>query len=170
MEHNISLCSISGVGICVCLTHGILSSRCSSLVKGSASNLEILHSFPPRDVMSSIVRVPPQPRLLRQIHCLDRILRISSVTYPFPRIALGRCRYPVSPRTFRRYAGTKVRKKLEELPQGLQAPLEPFVEKEASKYSPVIDEVLQNQRRFPKCILLTRVGQFYEARRFLPLS
>ena len=64
--------------------------------------------------------------------------------------------------TSRRNAGTKLRKSLEDLPQGLQAPLEPFIEKEASKYSPVIDEVLQNQRRFPKCILLTRVGQFYE--------
>lgn len=62
----------------------------------------------------------------------------------------------------RRNAGTKLRKSIEELPQGLQAPLEPFIEKEASKYSPVIDEVLQNQRRFSKCVLLTRVGQFYE--------
>lgn len=62
----------------------------------------------------------------------------------------------------RRHAGTKLRKSIEELPQGLQLPLEPFIEKEASKYSPVIDEVLQNQKRFPKCVLLTRVGQFYE--------
>ena len=62
----------------------------------------------------------------------------------------------------RRNAGTKIRKLIDELPQGLQAPLEPFVEREASRYSPVIDEVLQNQRRFPKCVLLTRVGQFYE--------
>jgi len=62
----------------------------------------------------------------------------------------------------RRNASTKLRKSIEELPQGLQAPLEPFIEKEAAKYSPVIDEVLQNQRRFPKCVLLTRVGQFYE--------
>ena len=66
-----------------------------------------------------------------------------------------------------RHAGTKLRKSIEELPQGLQAPLEPFIEKEASKYSPVIDEVLQNQRRFPKCVLLTRVGQFYEVFNFL---
>ena len=65
-------------------------------------------------------------------------------------------------RATRRNTGTKVRKSVEQLPQGLQTPLEPFVEKETSKYSPVIDEVLQNQRRFPKCILLTRVGQFYE--------
>jgi len=65
-------------------------------------------------------------------------------------------------RLHRRLAGTKLRKSIEELPQGLQLPLEPFIEKEASKYSPVIDEVLQNQRRFPKCVLLTRVGQFYE--------
>src|SRR5947207_7703936 len=62
----------------------------------------------------------------------------------------------------RRNVGTKLRKSIEELPQGLQTPLEPFIEKEASRYPPVIDEVLQNQRRFPKCVLLTRVGQFYE--------
>ena len=65
-----------------------------------------------------------------------------------------------------RFAGTKLRKSIEELPQGLQKPLEPFVEREASKYSPVIDEVLQNQKRFPKCVLLTRVGQFYEVDSF----
>lgn len=69
---------------------------------------------------------------------------------------------PPANRISRRNAGTKLRKSIEELPQGLQAPLEPFVEKETSKYSPVMDEVLQNQRRFPKCVLLTRVGQFYE--------
>lgn len=62
----------------------------------------------------------------------------------------------------KRNVGTKLRKSLEELPQGLQLPLEPFVEKQSTKYSPVIDEVLQNQKRFPKCVLLTRVGQFYE--------
>ena len=62
----------------------------------------------------------------------------------------------------RRHTGTKIRKSLEELPQGLQQPLEPWVEKEAFKYSPVIDEVLQNQRRFPNCVLLTRLGKFYE--------
>jgi hypothetical protein len=61
-----------------------------------------------------------------------------------------------------RSSGTKTHKAVEELPQGLQAPLEPFVEKDGIKYSPVLDEVLQNQRRFPKCVLLTRLGQFYE--------
>jgi hypothetical protein len=62
----------------------------------------------------------------------------------------------------RRSTGTKIHKAIEELPQGLQEPLVPFVEKAASKYSPVLDEVLQNQRRFPKCVLLTRLGSFYE--------
>lgn len=66
----------------------------------------------------------------------------------------------------RRLASTKLRKSIDELPQGLQLPLEPFVEKETSKYSPVLDEVLQNQRRFPNCVLLTRLGQFYEVRSF----
>jgi DNA mismatch repair ATPase MutS len=80
------------------------------------------------------------------------------------RLINGRPRLKFAPPfpVFCRHAGTKLRKSLDELPQGLQAPFEPFVEREASKYSPVIDEVLQNQRRFPKCVLLTRLGQFYE--------
>ena len=72
--------------------------------------------------------------------------------------------------TSRRNASTKLRKSIDELPQGLQAPLEPFIEKEASKYSPTIDEVLQNQRRFPKCVLLTRLGQFYEVQSTFALT
>jgi len=79
---------------------------------------------------------------------------ISPVTFPYVRSL--------------RYAGTKQRKPIEDLPQGLQPPLEPFIEKETSNFTPVIDEVFQNQKRFPNCVLLTRVGQFYEVRdRFL---
>jgi hypothetical protein len=65
-----------------------------------------------------------------------------------------------------RATGTKTRKTIDELPQGLQAPLEPFIDREVAKYTPVIDEVLHNQRRFPKCVLLTRIGQFYEVTSF----
>jgi hypothetical protein len=94
-------------------------------------------------------------------HCQNR---------PFSALKIGLrpLALPSSPvdRFSRRHASTKLRKSIEELPQGLQAPLEPFIEKEASKYSPVIDEVLQNQKRFPKCVLLTRVGQFYEVFNF----
>jgi hypothetical protein len=80
---------------------------------------------------------------------------------PSPRLSRSALHQPLF-RIQRRNVATKVHKSIDELPQGLQLPLEPFVEKEASKYSPLIDEVLDNQRRFPKCVLLTRVGQFYE--------
>lgn len=85
-------------------------------------------------------------------------------SFSAPRVTNGwpRLKLPPPIAVYCRHAGTKLRKSLDELPQGLQEPFEPFVEREASKYSPVIDEVLQNQRRFPKCVLLTRLGQFYE--------
>ena len=95
--------------------------------------------------------------------CQDRAF--SSFLYP-PASGWRRRDSPTSTRPQirfnRRLASTHVRKSIAELPQGLQQPLELFIEKEASKYSPVIDEVLQNQRRFPNCVLLTRLGQFYE--------
>ena len=114
--------------------------------------------------MRAAQRLALQSRFLRQglcRHCQHRPLSTLSGQIEPRLVSL-----PSSPSPFdrfpRRHAATKLRKSIEELPQGLQAPLEPFIEKEASKYSPVIDEVLQNQRRFPKCVLLTRVGQFYE--------
>lgn len=115
-----------------------------------------------RDVMSFFLRQPPKPQLSKQIIFSNCYRRLCSSKCRLPYLLSLNSSPSFSSRNCRRYAATTIRKSIEELPQGLQAPLEPFIEKEASKYSPVIDEVLQNQRRFPKCVLLTRVGQFYE--------
>lgn len=115
-----------------------------------------------RDVMISARQLGQRSWQFRSFNLGRRYKILSSLSaQPYKPLR----RSPSPPPAFlvqRRNAGTKLRKSIEELPQGLQAPLEPFIEKEAAKYSPVIDEVLQNQRRFPKCVLLTRVGQFYE--------
>lgn len=132
------------------------------LRKGSADQFSAALRTNSRYAMKAAQRLGAHTHLVRRALCQHRQHRPlyaltgqigprQSLT-PSSRVA----RFP------RRHAGTKLRKSIEELPQGLQTPLEPFIEKEASKYSPVIDEVLQNQRRFPKCVLLTRVGQFYE--------
>ena len=116
--------------------------------------------------VSSRLRMNPLRRLVQQLpspwrslcpRCQRRLL--STFTTPSSSPAWIQ---PSPTRVPHRNAGSKLRKALEDLPQGLQAPIEPFIEREAPKYSQVLDEVLQNQRRFPKCILLTRVGQFYE--------
>ena len=113
--------------------------------------------------MSVSHRLGPRPLpLLRHRFCLQCRYRLfSSLIYPLRSRPTSQLLEPWVRFGYRK-VGTKLRKSLEELPQGLQAPLEPFIEKENTKYSSVIDEVLQNQRRFPKCVLLTRVGQFYE--------
>jgi hypothetical protein len=110
--------------------------------------------------MSSIIRAP----LRGQVHDLCRYQCTRSLYLIRSLNRLPRHGPATSFENPRKHAGTTLRKSIEELPQGLQVPLGPFIEKETSKFSPVIDEVLQNQRRFPKCVLLTRVGQFYEVR------
>ena len=116
-----------------------------------------------RDAMSSTRRLGPQSLLATRLllpRCHSYPLSILTL-HPSPKLSHSILYQPLF-RTPRRNVSTKLHKSIDELPQGLQLPLEPFVEKEASKYSPLIDEVLDNQRRFPKCVLLTRVGQFYE--------
>ncbi|RDW85017.1 hypothetical protein BP6252_02607 [Coleophoma cylindrospora] len=60
---------------------------------------------------------------------------------------------------------TKTTVKLQELPQGL-IPLEPQLietdHEEPSPYSTVITQVRSNMRKFENCVVLTRVGGFYE--------
>lgn len=60
---------------------------------------------------------------------------------------------------------TKTTVKLKELPQGL-IPLEPQLteneNEESSPYSTVITQVRSNMRKFANCVVLTRVGGFYE--------
>jgi MutS domain I len=62
----------------------------------------------------------------------------------------------------RRRAKTKIRVKLEDLPQGI-LPHEPQpLKEEGPAYPTVIQQALNNMRKFENCVLLTRVGGFYE--------
>lgn len=64
-----------------------------------------------------------------------------------------------------RGAKTKSTVKLKDLPQGglkLEEPYEPDVN-DAPQYPTVIQGVRNNMSKFKNCVLLTRVGNFYEA-------
>jgi hypothetical protein len=138
---------------------------CSEISPASQFTTTLTTQLGKRDVMSSTQRLGRQSLLVKSLicaRCKHRSLS-TSIWRSKPRL-YSLVLLATVPRTEYRNAGTKLRKSIEELPQGLQLPLEPFVKKEASKYSPLMDEVLDNQRRFPKCVLLTRVGQFYEVR------
>jgi hypothetical protein len=70
----------------------------------------------------------------------------------------------------RRGAKTTTRKKIKDLKQGaIQAePLPEFVEDNVAQqpvYPPVLQGVRENIVKFPNCIVITRVGNFYEVRR-----
>lgn len=60
--------------------------------------------------------------------------------------------------------------KLEELPQGT-LPLNPLPSETEPTYPTVIQQARTNMDRFPHCVVITRVGGFYEARVLLiPLA
>ena len=132
--------------------------------KGSAPQISsiVIALTSPGNAMKAARQLGAQSHLIKRAPC--RRCQHRSFCLFTCQSVLRQSALPLLPpnRITYRNVGIKLRKSIEELPQGLQTPLEPFIEKEASKYSPVIDEVLQNQRRFPKCVLLTRVGQFYE--------
>ncbi|KAL7267211.1 MutS protein 1, partial [Rhizina undulata] len=99
------------------------------------------------------------------------LLKLSHL--PRSAVCLSRCRTTTvlpgitqsSPLPCRHYAKVVVSKKLAELPQGALQPLEPFPkddEKPLPAFPPVMEQALQNMRSFPNCVLLTRVGGFYE--------
>lgn len=57
---------------------------------------------------------------------------------------------------------SKASLKLDDLPQGL-IPLEPLeLENDTPSYPTVIQQARSNMRKFENCVLLTRVGGFYE--------
>jgi hypothetical protein len=71
-------------------------------------------------------------------------------------------RLPAWPRSQHRGKTTKTSATLDELPQGL-IPLEPLpIEAQAPAYPTVVLQALTNMRKFENCVLLTRVGGFYE--------
>lgn len=70
----------------------------------------------------------------------------------------------------KRGAKTKTTVKLEDLPQGALK-LEPFDDgvDDAPRYPAVVQGHRNNMQKFKNCIILTRVGSFYEVRYLLDL-
>ncbi|PLB44775.1 hypothetical protein P170DRAFT_367259 [Aspergillus steynii IBT 23096] len=96
----------------------------------------------------------------------------SCVARPSLRVATP---IPTSYVTFRRGAKTKSTVKLKDLPQGVLK-LEPFVDTvdDAPRYPTVVQGHRNNMQKFKNCVILTRVGGFYElyfeqAEEFAPL-
>ena len=86
-------------------------------------------------------------------------------SYPPPPLNLSsRCR---SPRALvSRGVKTKATKKLKELHQGVVAaePLPELESEDAPQYPTVIQGAKNNMIKFSNCVLITRVGSFYEVR------
>jgi hypothetical protein len=78
--------------------------------------------------------------------------------------AWSRCRSPVAP--WSRGAKTKTTKKLKELHQGVIAaePLPDLETDNAPQYPTVVQGAKNNMIKFSNCVLITRVGSFYEVR------
>ncbi|KAK4226129.1 muts protein 1 [Podospora fimiseda] len=121
-------------------------------------------------------RLPPVPRL--RIACLGQTLNTPrALPHSIP-ATVGRCgvRYVTTggPGVLMRQRQTQVRGKktttvvkLDDLPQGLIAPLEPLApeprdEDEEPAYPTVVLQARRNMQKFDNCVLLTRVGGFYE--------
>ncbi|KAH7162753.1 MutS2 protein [Dactylonectria estremocensis] len=113
---------------------------------------------------------PPYPRpLLRQLHPSSHLSGLSGL--------LGRFLPPASPHCPLQARGkkTKTTVKLSDLPQGLiqprasqlaspsppSTPLDPLPQDEPA-YPTVVLQARRNMRKFDNCVLLTRVGGFYE--------
>ncbi len=80
--------------------------------------------------------------------------------YVLPDASLAPRLWP--PHTQTRGKKTKSSMQLDELPQGL-IPLEPLsLEEPAPQYPTVVLQARSNMRKFENCVLLTRVGGFYE--------
>lgn len=94
-----------------------------------------------------------------QICCLHTLCHS-----PSPRLKHA-SHLPVCPSRFRQARGkkTKASIKLDDLPQGV-IPLEPLqLEQDAPQSLPtVVLQARNNMRKFENCVLLTRVGGFYE--------
>lgn len=80
----------------------------------------------------------------------------------------GRYRYPafrpLHPKIQTRGARTRTVVKFDDIPQGAIGgkPLKDVVDEEEPEYPPLIHQVRNNMIKFKHCVLLTRVGGFYE--------
>lgn len=112
-----------------------------------------------------------------QIFCPQLLETFGIACYPrhFKATAhcvLGRSTWlrPIS-RTLRRGAKSKTVIKSNDLPQGVLQSERTIVDREDNTpaYPAVIQQARNNMQKFEDCVLLTRVGGFYEAR-FIPLD
>jgi hypothetical protein len=104
------------------------------------------------------------PRDVRLISSITRGYRASPVN-PIALLSIqSRCRSPAA--SLSRGAKTKATKKLKELHQGVIAadPLPDLETGDAPQYPTVIQGAKNNMSKFSNCVLITRVGNFYEVR------
>ena len=128
-------------------------------------------------MLSSVVRIQVQimriftrcntllsPRDVRLISNIVRCHHGLPVHLSSPLKAWSRCRPPANTKS--RGAKTKATKKLKELHQGVIAadPLAELESDDAPQYPTVIQGAKNNMIKFSNCVLITRVGNFYEVR------
>jgi hypothetical protein len=104
------------------------------------------------------------PKDVRLISSIVRGYHALPVNPPALRKGWSRCRSPAA--TLSRGAKTKATKKLKELHQGVIAagPLPELDADDAPQYPTVIQGAKNNMMKFNNCVLITRVGNFYEVR------
>jgi hypothetical protein len=102
------------------------------------------------------------PRDVRLISSIVRGYHVLPVNPPVLFNSWSRCRSPAA--TLSRGAKTKATTKLKELYQGVIAadPLPELEADDAPQYPTVIQGAKNNMRKFHNCVLITRVGSFYE--------
>jgi hypothetical protein len=126
-------------------------------------------------VHSEIMRIPtPCNSLLnhRDVRLIPSIVRChpGSPTHSPPLFnPWTRCRSPAA--TLSRGAKAQATKKLKELHEGVIAvdPLPELESDDVPQYPTVIQGAKNNMVRFSNCVLITRVGNFYEVRTTCPL-
>lgn len=111
----------------------------------------------------------------RMPYCLTSRIWTSTLARPYSAVALARCgrcldglRSPLRrcaprllPTVWTRGAKRRTKIKLEELPQGTLS-LKPLPSEVEPTYPTVIQQARTNMDIFPNCVVLTRVGSFYE--------
>ena len=127
----------------------------ASKLRWSTSQAQIMRTLTPCNTLLSPRDVRLISNIVRGQH--GRTLHLS------PSLdALSRCRSPWAITS--RGAKTKATKKLKELHQGVVAaePLPNLESDNAPQYPTVIQGAKNNMIKFSNCVLITRVGSFYE--------
>lgn len=120
--------------------------------------------------LPSLVQLIPhalieQTSIVRPYRC--RIHRTICHHARRPGLRVVRATVPVSTVELRRGAKKKATLKLKDLPQGPLQKLEPYndgAEDDSPRYPTVVQGHRNNVQKFKNCVVLTRVGNFYEVR------